>query len=162
MKKKIYHWHALYYLLAAAFYVLYYLLWSLISLAIGGRTSDIGVAMALTSVMLYVGLPLFVIFISRFSLIRLYVDPFIASLTPALLYCTMIAGKMKYVKEFSEAVERVNLSLVANGGEGLIFFVLLFVLGLFASFSVKRKNRQSISYRIIEKIGGRNAAAIEK
>ena len=115
-------------------------------------TATLGGAMLVTYGMLFLVTPTIVVALMRLSLLKWYADPIAAAEIPLFLYLAMIGKQMRRAEvSFYDAFVRINGQLSADGGEGWIFLVGLFLLGLAASFSVARKNGESISYRLISR-----------
>ena len=150
MKKHI-GFQFLYYILISIIYVVTLYGTSLL-LHSAEKRIDLGAVMLSTVLFLYILTPMLVVFLMRFSLFKWYVDPFAAAEVPLLLYAMLIFNNMKRSGSFVSSFQNVNDSLSRDSGEGWIFLVLLFVLGLVASFSFARKNGNSISFRIISKL----------
>lgn len=74
-------------------------------------------------------------------------------LGPLLLYLYMILDEATDAGSLAAGFARINASLLSNNGEGALFFIGLFLLGLLMSFSISRKNRENISYRLLRKTG---------
>ena len=100
--------------------------------------------------------PVLVAILMRFSLFKWYVDPIAAVEIPLFLYVGMLFNQMKRSSDLSSAFLLVNNKLDDDGGMGWLFLVGLFVFGLVMSLSFARKNGQSISYRLLERIGKTN------
>ena len=151
MKKKMRIWHSLYYILTFLIYIAFFYSSSLM-LEMSGKSENLGTVMAVTNGVLFVGTPIIIAVLMRFSLLKWYIDPFAAAEIPLFLYCGMVINQMKYTEDLSAAFLKINTKLCNDGGEGWIFLVGLFVFGLAASFSFARKKGQSISYKLISKI----------
>ena len=147
MKKFIIPLQILYYVLYAAVFYLFVLFsgWLLDSSDLTALSDVMGAVF----VILFIGVPAAVIVLARFSLIKWYVDPFAALIVPIYMYVGMIGTNMDRGNSLSAAFSLTNDSLVKDNGSGLLFFLGLFVLGILASFSVKRVREENISYCIL-------------
>lgn len=116
------------------------------------QTSSLGAAIAVTYGLLFLATPIIVAVLMRFSFLKWYVDPFAAAEVPLFLYVAMILKQMSRSGiSFYNAFLKINGQLFADGGEGWIFLVGLFVFGLVASVSPARKRGENLSYRLISK-----------
>ena len=79
-------------------------------------------------------------------------DPIAAAEIPLFLYVAMLLNQAKRSGDLRSAFLLVNNDLGDDGGMGWLFLVGLFVFGLVMSLSFARKNGQSISYRLLERI----------
>ena len=151
MKKKILLFQLLYYFLSASIYIGFFYFVSFV-LNLSDNKVDLGTAMAATYFFLFIGIPIVIAVLMRFSLFKWYVDPFAAAEIPLLLYIGMIITNARRTESIQRAFLSVNGKLCDDGGMGWLFLVGLFVFGLLASFSFARKDGESISYRVISKI----------
>lgn len=151
MKAKKLFLHLLYYTFVPAVYVLALKLLSGL-LRQSGNADNLGAAIVYTYGILLVATPVLTIVLMRFSLLKWYVDPIAAAEIPLFYYLVMIFKKARQTPNLSAAFHAVNASVWDDGGEGLIFLLGLFLFGLLASFSLERKEENSISYRIIKKL----------
>ena len=152
MKNKHVIFHVLYYALIIVVYMAFFCAASLI-LDLTGNADDLGVAMAVTYGVLFVMTPVLVAVLMRFSFFKWYVDPIAAAEIPLFLYVGMLFNQMKRSGDLRSAFLMVNNDLGDDGGVGWLFLVGLFVFGIVTSLSIARKNGQSISYRLLSKIG---------
>lgn len=152
MKNKHVIFHVLYYALIIVVYMAFFYAASLI-LDLTGNADDLGVAMAVTYGVLFVMTPVLVAVLMRFSFFKWYVDPIAAAEIPLFLYVGMLFNQMKRSGDLRSAFLMVNNDLGDDGGVGWLFLVGLFVFGIVTSLSIARKNGQSISYRLLSKIG---------
>lgn len=151
MKKKHFVFHFLYYALTIVIYMAFFYMASLM-LDLTGKADNLGSVMAVTYGVLFVMTPILIAVLMRFSLFKWYVDPIAAAEIPLFLYIGMLINQIKRSGDFRSAFLLVNNKLGDDGGEGWLFLVGLFVFGLVMSLSFARKNRQSISYRLLSKI----------
>ena len=153
MKKFIIPLQILYYVLYAAVFCLFMLFsgWCLDSSNLKALSDVMGAVF----VILFIGVPAAVIVLARFSLIKWYVDPFAALIVPIYMYVGMIGSNMDRGNSLVAALSLTNESLVKDNGSGLIFFLGLYILGILASFSVKRVKEDNISYRILRYVSKR-------
>lgn len=152
MKNKHVIFHFLYYVLTVVVYMAFFYGASLL-LDLTGRGEDLGAAILVTYGVLFVMTPVLVAILMRFSLFKWYVDPIAAVEIPLFLYVGMLFNQMKRSGDLRSAFLLVNNDLGDDGGMGWLFLVGLFVFGLVMSLSFARKNGQSISYRLLERIG---------
>ncbi len=150
MKKKTWLFQLIYYVSIPLFYTLLLYFASLMMRPDG--SPSLGAIVTVTLFFCFLATPLFIAIWMRFSLLKWYVDPFAATCIPLYLYCGMILNLSKRTNDLLSAFKEVNFSLSNNGGEGWVFLGGLFLFGLAASFSVARKNGESISYRLLAKI----------
>ena len=150
MGKKLLLFHFLYYILSLLIYAGFLLVSAKLF-----QTTNLGAAIVVTYGLLFFATPLLVAGLMRCSLLKWYVDPIAAAEVPVFLYAGMICKQMsRSAISFYAAFSKVNGQLSADGGEGWLFLVGLFVFGLIASFSFARKKGESISYRVIAKCIG--------
>ena len=148
VKKKTLFFLLLYYPLSLLIYMgfFYGVSWLL---RMSGTSHDLGIAIAVTYGVLFVGTPILMAVLMRFSLLPWVVDPFAAAEIPLFLTIGMVVNQMKHTEELSAAILLVNGKLTDDGGEGWIFLIGLFLFGLAASFSAARTKRESIAYRLL-------------
>ena len=148
LKKKILFFNSAYYILSLFVYIcLFFGTAKLFS------TSNLGAAIVITYGLMFLATPILIAVLMRFSLLKWYVDPFAAAEVPLFLYIFMIIKEMNHSgMQFYDAFAKTNASLSLRSGEGWFFIIGLFLFGLLASFSISRKNGQSISYRLLSKI----------
>lgn len=153
MRKKMIVWHVLYYVL---FFALLYLMYWFMDLFIelSGRKSFKFLRTVIYA-FLFIGTPFLIAVLTRFSLLKWYLDPFAAALVPLYYYLRMIFNSMKKTGDLPAAFQRATQLLSANGGEGWLLLIVTFVFGLLASFSLARKKGESISYRLLAKISAK-------
>ena len=140
--------------LQVAYYILTLLIYAGILLVCAELfpTTNLGAAMTVVYGMLFLLTPVVVLTLMRFSLLKWYLDPIAAAEVPLFLYFGMILKQMSRSDiGFYEAMMKINGQLLADGGEGMLFLVGLFLFGLAATFSVARKRGESISYRLLAK-----------
>ena len=150
MKKKVLVWSCLYYIsipliCAGVLYLLSAILRA------SGEADNLGAVMFATYGFLFFGMPIMIVVLMRFSLLKWYVDPLAAAEAPLFLYLSGILNQTKRTGDFLAAFQSVNESFCANGGQGWIVLAGFFILGLFASFSFDRKDGKSFSYRMLSK-----------
>ena len=155
MKKNHVIFHFLYYVLAMVVYMAFFHAASLM-LDLTGKADNLGSVMAVTYGVLFVMTPVLVAILMRFSLFKWYVDPIAAAEIPLFLYVAMLLNQAKLSGDLLSAFRLVNNDLGDDGGMGWLFLVGLFVFGLVMSLSFARKNGQSISYRLLVRIGKTN------
>ena len=155
MKNKHVIFHFLYYVLTVVVYMAFFCGASLM-LDLTGKADNLGSVMAVTYGVLFVMTPVLVAILMRFSLFKWYVDPIAATEIPLFLYVAMLLNQAKRSGDLLSAFRLVNNDLGDDGGMGWLFLVGLFIFGLLASLSFARKNGQSISYRLLSKIGKTN------
>ena len=151
MKKKHVIFYFLYYALTIVVYMAFFFASSLM-LDLTGHGEDLGAAILVTYGVLFVMTPVVVAVMMRFSLFKWYVDPIAAAEIPLFLYVAMLLNQAKRSGDLRSAFLLVNNDLGDDGGMGWLFLVGLFVFGLVMSLSFARKNGQSISYRLLERI----------
>ena len=96
-----------------------------------------------------VATPVIVAILTRFSLLKWYVDPIAAAEVPIAIYIlTKMCGLRMIVYDL---VAGYHVNYGEDGGKSWLFFACLFVISLAASFSLARKRGESISYRAISK-----------
>ncbi len=93
--------------------------------------------------------PIIVAILTRFSLLKRYVDPIAtAEVLLAIYILTKMYGWRMTVYDF---VAGYHENISVDSGKGWLFFVGLYVVGLAASFSFARKRGESISFRVLSK-----------
>ncbi len=148
MKKKLIVLRILYHILVLGVYWLFLRVLSLWG-KLNGGIANIGITLAVVAVWL-ITTPILICVLMRFSLFKWYIDPIAAAEIPFYLYFIMVVDEMKdYSDGFLSALKRVNDSLSVD--YGWLYFTGLFVLGLLMSFSIERKNGESISFRLLAK-----------
>ena len=95
------------------------------------------------------GIPLVVIIMMRFSLLRWYVDPFAASIAPLWFYSMVLFSKLDKCGDIGVAIANANKSMSVGNPDGWFIMVVLFLVGLVASFSPARKRGESLGYRAL-------------
>ena len=149
MKKKLIIFQFLYYIFTVIVYMAFFYT---VSLMLDIADAGLGEAVFATYVALLFMTPVLVAFLMRFSLFKWYVDPIAAAVIPLFLYGSMIINTVRRSdRGLESAFLVVNRELADDGGAGFIFLILLFAFGLIASFSVKRAQGKSISYRLLFK-----------
>ena len=149
MKKKLIIFQFLYYIFTVIVYMAFFYT---VSLMLDIADAGLGAAVFATYVTLFFMTPVLIAFLMRFSFFKWYVDPIAAALIPLFLYGSMIINTVRRSdRGFESAFLVVNRKLADDGGAGFIFLVLLFAFGLIASFSIKRAQGKSISYRLLFK-----------
>ena len=102
--------------------------------------------------LLLIATPIIVVVVTRFSIMKWYVDPIVAIEVPFVIYVSAILAPMlSWDMSFYDSFLRYNEQLSADGGKGWFFLLGLFVISLAASFSLARTRGKSISYRVISK-----------
>ena len=125
-------------------------LWLVMWLASLRSPVGLGTAVMMVYILVFLCIPVGVAIFARLSLLRWYVDPFAAALVPLALYFIMVIDKIEIAGGLWPAFAMINQSLIHKNGEGLLYFIGLFVFGLVASISVARKEGRSISFQWIE------------
>lgn len=148
-KKKVIAFGVLYYALVLAVFAAY---WWITGCLV--RTDEIGAVVAMVYATLFVGTPIAVAILMRFSLLKWYVDPIAAAVPPLYFFLFSLAGEIKRGADLKSAILLLGNDLGDDGGTGWGFLALLFLVGLVASFSIARKKGKSISYRLLEKLYG--------
>ena len=111
---------------------------------------NLGFVIAVTYGTLFVGFPILVCVLMRFSLLRWIVDPFAAACCPVFLLGAMTVNEMtRSGRGLSSAFLLLSAKLSDDGGMGWIFFAGLFLLGLIASVSFARREGNSIPFRLL-------------
>ena len=148
MRKKMFFFHLVYYVSSLLIYMGFLFVATKMF-----HTSNLGAAIAITYGLMFLATPILVAVIMRFSLLKWYVDPLAAAEVPLFLYVGMIINKMnRSGVHFYAAFLKINEELAADGGQGWLFLIGLFLFGLVASFSPARKRGESISYQLISKV----------
>lgn len=146
MTKKLWVFQIVYYICLPLFYWVFLLLADLIPI------SGLGGAMLFVYATLFVATPVLVALLMRFSLLKWYVDPIAAMEILLFFYLACIYKEMTRAGDsFWNAMASYNERLSADGAEGWLFLIGLFLFGLIASFSAARKNGTIISYRLLRK-----------
>ena len=125
-------------------------LWLVMWLASLRSPVGLGTAVMMVYILVFLCIPIGVTIFARLSLLRWYVDPFAALLVPMSLYFILVLDKIELFGGFWGAFEHVNQTMLHNHGEGLLYFIGLFLFGLAVSFSPARKEGRSISFQWIE------------
>ena len=148
MKKAVWVFQILYYVLFMLVYLAFYsFAWWVLNMS---GNIGLGTIMAYTYAVLFVGTPVVIAVLMRFSLLKWYIDPIAAAMIPLFFYVGMIITNInRHGNDLSKAFASVNISLCNDGGEGIFFLLGLFVFGLLASFSIARKKGKSISFRAL-------------
>ena len=121
-------------------------------LGISRGRDNLGFVIAVTYGVLFVGFPILVCVLMRFSLLKLIVDPISAACCPAFLYGAMLVNELRRSGHgLASAFLTLNGKLSDDGGMGWLFLIGLFFLGLAASVSFARREGKSISFRILGK-----------
>ncbi len=102
-------------------------------------------------------IPAVTFILTRFSLLKLYVDPFAAIEFPLFMYISMLINGTKY-SNLASAFSLLNNKLSSDGGIGFMFFATLFAIGLAASRSFKRVKEQNLGFRLLKKACGQHSA----
>ena len=152
--KKLILFHLLYYILVAGIYTATLYCVYLMLKVMGVNPATI-VVVALG--FLFLAVPIVIAVAMRFSLFRWYMDPIAAVEFPLFLYVSMVISQTKHSSSVRNAILMVNNDLNDDGGSGWLFFAGLFLFGLLASFSIARKNGQSVSYRLLARLVRRSA-----
>ena len=146
-KKRLVIYSVIYYaLVPSVFFVLMYLA----SAAIRAAKAQHGLAAVFIGILVfvYLAVPVADAVMMRFSPLKFYVDPLAAAEIPLLIFALMVR-QFSRSGSFRTAFYIVNEDLADDGGIGCLVLIGLFIFGLLFSFSIKRKNGQSIAYRII-------------
>ena len=147
MQKKMWFVHLAYYILSALIYV--GIVYGYVMLF---RTPNLGDVILASFILVLLVIPLTVIALAQFSLLKWYVDPLAALEAPLLLYIGLVVQEMSSTKgEFWDSFVSVAESFSADSFIGWLYLIGLFVLGLLASISIARKEGRSISYRLLSK-----------
>lgn len=111
---------------------------------------NLGFVIAVTYGVLFVGFPILVCVLMRFSLLKMIVDPIAAACCPAFLYGAMLVNEIRRGGHgLTAAFLTLNDKLSDDGGMGWVFLIGLFLLGLIASVSFARREGKSVSFRIL-------------
>lgn len=146
MKKKLAVFQIIYYVLIVIIFLLFmYVSMLFLDLCNG----SLGFIIFAICFVLYAMIPILIIILMRFSLLKWYVDPIAAFMIPFFLYVVMIINNTNRTHDLKASFLLVNDKLADDGGAGFMFFLFLFVLGIVASFSIKRRKGSSISYKIL-------------
>ena len=152
MKKKKLLISLLYYILLPFIYagILY---GSAFFVKLTGQPVNLGTAIAITYMWFLAIVPVSIFVLMRFSLLKWYVDPFAAAALPFFYYINLLVGEMKYAGELQSAIHMVSIELGDDGNFGWIALAAMFLFGLLASLSFARKRGESISFRLLAKVG---------
>ena len=151
MKKTPVFLHILYYLLVPVALITLLLITSLL-MRLMSPSGDLGSAIAATYAFLFLGVPVLSAVLMRLSFLKWYVDPIAAAELPLALFAMMVVSNLRRMGEFCFALSRTWNSLLSDGGEGMLFFLGLFLFGLLFSFSPARKRGESFSFRLFSRI----------
>lgn len=151
MKSKVLIYNVLYYIFVPALIMLLFFCASLI-LDVSGAKENLGAFVLVTYAVIFAALPALEIFIMRYSFFKWYIDPIAAAEIPVTIYTAMLINTLKTSHGFKSAFLTLNGSLAEDKGVGFIFLIGLFIIGIIASFSLKRIKEQNVSYRIINKL----------
>ena len=143
MKMKIVLFQILYYIL----FLLCYVGFAVVAVRLL-KTNNLAAAVIRAAALLFVLTPAIILVLSRFSLLRWYVDPFAAAIVPAFCFVGLVVNEIKHRGSFLEAIT----TAIWVDTEAWLVLLGLFLFGLVASISPARKNGKSISYRILNKI----------
>ena len=152
MKKKMLLFCLLYYILLPLIYagILY---GSAFFMKLTGQSGDLGAAIVFAYIWLFAIMPASMLVLMRFSLLKWHVDPFAAAAAPLFYYANLLIGEMKQTGELQSALHLVSIELGDDGGVGWIALAGMFVFGLLASLSFARKRGESISFKLLAKVG---------
>ena len=146
MKIKKLLFHLAYYVLV----LLAYMLFNFCTAALC-PSGSLGAIKAFLYGVMFVATPAYIVVCARFSLLKWYVDPFMAAEIPLYYYLGSILTQMERTgASFFDAMAEYNASLVKDSVM-LWYIIGLFLFGLAASFSLARKRGESISYRLFSK-----------
>ncbi len=148
--EKRYRWYCLaYYLLLPATYILFLVLCSaLINANVDNVIGKILVALYVYAILTLIHIVVWV----RFSPLPSFVDPIAAAEVPLSIYLLLVFNGMKNDGAFISASGAVHIDLDFDGDTGRVLFAL-FVFGLVFSFSIRRRKRKTVAFKIINKIG---------
>lgn len=111
---------------------------------------NLGFVIAVTYGVLFVGFPILVCVLMRFSLLKMIIDPIAAACCPAFLYGAMLVNEIRRGGHgLTAAFLTLNDKLSDDGGMGWVFLIGLFLFGIIASFSFARREGKSVSFRIL-------------
>ena len=152
MKKKMLLCYLLYYILLPLIYagILY---GSAFFVKLTGQPVNLGTAIAITYMWFLAIVPVSIFVLMRFSLLKWYVDPFAAAALPLFYYINLLVGEMKYTGDLQSAIHMVSIELGDDGNFGWIVLAAMFLFGLLASLSFARKRGESISFKLLAKVG---------
>ncbi len=151
MKRK-WLFQALYYVLVPCVFAAFLMLANLLL----GDSANLGTVIAYVYFVLFLLTPIVAAVLMRFSLLKWVLDPFAALEIPLLLYIGMICKCMtRDGVGILSAFNLTNAKLADDGGEGFVFFAVLFVFSLLCTLSFKRTRECSVSYRILKKLGAK-------
>lgn len=121
-------------------------------LGISRGRDNLGFVIAVTYGVLFIGFPILICVLMRFSLLKTIVDPIAAACCPAFLYGAMLVNELRRDGHgLTAAFLTLNRKLSDDGGMGWVFLIGLFLFGIIASFSFARRQGKSISFRILGK-----------
>ena len=156
MKKILICFRIAYYILVPALYLgILYAVFTFMRFIILGKTV-IGV-MLFVAFALFVLTPIYTAVVMRFSTLRWYVDPFAALEVPAALYLAGVLDKIINGESVSHAFASVSDSFTNGGGKGTLLLIAIFAFGLLCSFSFKRREGKSISFRLAQRLANRKS-----
>ena len=118
-----------------------------------GQPGNLGTATVFAYIWLFAIMPASMLVLMRFSLLKWYVDPFAAAAAPLFYYANLLVGEMKQTGELQSALHLVSIELGDDGGFGWIVLAGMFAFGLLASLSFARRRGESISFRLLAKVG---------
>ena len=152
MKRKMILLHVLYYILLPLIYagILY---GSAFFMKLTGQSGDLGAAIVFAYIWLFAIMPASMLALMRFSLLKWHVDPFAAAAAPLFYYANLLIGEMKQTGELQSALHLVSIELGDDGGFGWIVLAGMFAFGLLASLSFARRRGESLSFRLLAKLG---------
>ena len=130
----------------------YLLLMKLASLMIDADRYSLGMIMAATYALLFVGFPVLTAILMRFSLLKWILDPFAAAVPSLLVYGLLVFGQRRQWHGLYAAILNAHRELTDDGGTGLHFLIGLFLFGLLCTLSFARRRGESLSYRLIGRI----------
>ncbi len=105
---------------------------------------------AVNSIVYYGTVMLMIPILMRFSLFKFYIDPIAAAEWPLFLIILMLGGSL-FRDGLIQAALSFHRHMADDGGLGYLTLIGQFLWGLLASFSIRRKEGKSISFRLIEK-----------
>lgn len=117
-----------------------------------GGAENIGIALVFIYTTVFVGMPIVIALLMRFSLLPWYVDPIAAALVPLYLYFGMVIKRAASEESITAAFTHIHKTLNTDCGMGWLFLAGLFLFGLLASFSFDRKEGKSRSYRLLSRL----------
>ena len=119
---------------------------------LSGGTENLGITIVFLYATVFVGIPIVIAVLMRFSLLPWFVDPFAASVVPLYLYFGMVLRQTKAEETVAAAFGHIHDKLNADSGMGWIFLAGLFLFGLLASCSFDRKEGKNIPCRLLSRI----------